>query len=90
MANLSHLPSPLYGTYGWQERANCRGVSAESFFSPDSERRGERLEREKRAKACCRGCEVIDACLRHALVARETDGVWGGLSSRERSLLVLL
>lgn len=36
------------------------------------------------AKQVCRGCPVRRECLEHALAARETDGVWGGLTPEER------
>ena len=39
------------------------------------------------AKAVCRTCKVIDACLKCALDTNQDYGVWGGLSEDERRAL---
>ena len=36
------------------------------------------------AKAICSTCPVREACLEHALSAREREGIWGGATERER------
>jgi WhiB family redox-sensing transcriptional regulator len=36
------------------------------------------------AKAVCSSCPVRQACLEYSLAAREREGVWGGLTERER------
>jgi hypothetical protein len=41
------------------------------------------------AKAVCRGCEIREQCLETALAADERFGIWGGLSTRERDVLVV-
>lgn len=38
----------------------------------------------RKAKAVCSGCTVRVECLAYALLNRETDGVWGGMTERER------
>lgn len=38
----------------------------------------------KPAKQLCSQCPVKNSCLEYALVAGETQGVWGGLSPDER------
>jgi len=40
------------------------------------------------AKAICDLCPVREPCLEYAISAREKDGVWGGLTARERRRLV--
>lgn len=40
------------------------------------------------AKATCRGCQVQRECLKAALSAEETWGVWGGYSAPERKRAV--
>jgi hypothetical protein len=40
------------------------------------------------AKAICQSCPVIQACGEWALETREPDGVWGGMSEKERSNLL--
>ena len=61
----------------WRQRAACRGVDPAVFY-PASE------EEVEAAKSVCARCPVREACLDHALVSRERDGVWGGATERER------
>jgi len=65
----------------WRDLAACRGIEPELFY-PVSE------EEAERAKEICAVCQVRTACLEHALVSRERDGVWGGATERERRRLV--
>ncbi len=59
------------------------------FFPPASfERKSDRLERERRAKAICAECTARPECLDYALQIREPHGVWGGLNESERSQLL--
>lgn len=72
----------------WQVRAACRGPHAAVFFPPPQfERKHEKLERERRAKAICASCAVTDQCLDYALRIREPHGIWGGLNETERRAL---
>jgi WhiB family redox-sensing transcriptional regulator len=61
----------------WMRDAACR-EHPEVNFHPE---RGERTEP---AKAICRKCLVREVCLEHALEHREHQGIWGGLSPKER------
>ena len=73
----------------WQLRAACRGPQSEVFFPPaQTERKHERLERERRAKAICAECPVVTECLDYALEIREPHGIWGGLSEGERRVML--
>jgi WhiB family transcriptional regulator, redox-sensing transcriptional regulator len=73
----------------WQLRAACRGPQARVFFPPSQfEPKHERLAREQRAKAICRGCPVRQECLDYALRIREPHGIWGGLNEAERRALL--
>jgi WhiB family transcriptional regulator, redox-sensing transcriptional regulator len=66
----------------WPERALCRDmpdVQAKMF---------ERGEAQDTAKLICRGCPVRTECLADALDARIEFGVWGGLTERERRMLL--
>jgi WhiB family redox-sensing transcriptional regulator len=55
------------------------------FFPPHHiERKDERLSRERRAKAICASCPVLEPCLDYALTIREPHGIWGGLNETER------
>ena len=59
------------------------------FFPPPSfERKSERIERERRAKAICAECGAQRECLDYALEIREPHGVWGGLNEAERTQLL--
>ncbi|MCZ7526462.1 MAG: WhiB family transcriptional regulator [Acidimicrobiia bacterium] len=61
----------------WRQLARCRGSDAELFYPAEDDDADE-------AKEICTLCPVRQACLEHALVAREKIGVWGGLTERER------
>jgi WhiB family redox-sensing transcriptional regulator len=65
----------------WQAFARCRGVPAEVFY-PITD------EEAEQPKAICGLCPVREACLEYAISAREKEGVWGGLTERERRRLV--
>ena len=67
----------------WREFARCRGVDPEVFYpvSDDDEAADE-------AKSICALCPVREPCLEFALSTREKNGVWGGLTERERRRLI--
>ncbi|MFI5044391.1 MAG: WhiB family transcriptional regulator [Acidimicrobiales bacterium] len=73
----------------WQIKAACRGPQAAVFFPPPQfERKADRLERERRAKAICAECVAKQECLQYALDIREPHGIWGGLNENERRVLL--
>jgi WhiB family redox-sensing transcriptional regulator len=75
----------------WQARAACRGPESALFFPPAiSESRADREARERRAKAICGTCPVLEECLAYALRIREPHGVWGGRNEVERQKLLEL
>ena len=61
----------------WKERAACRDLDTSLFF-PESESDADE------AKKVCATCPVREACLEFALVTRQNDGIWGGLTETER------
>jgi len=65
----------------WRQRAACQGLDPDIFY-PTSE------DDAEEAKAICAGCAVRQLCLEYALSHRERDGVWGGLTDRERRRLI--
>lgn len=81
-------PRPLLEEWDWQYRGSCRRLPPEVFFPEDSGRTGLRA-REERAKEICRSCPVLTACRSHALAVRETHGVWGAMSARDRAKFLL-
>ena len=73
----------------WQVKAACRGPQATVFFPPSTfERKDEKQDRERRAKAICATCSVKQPCLDYALRIREPHGIWGGLSESERKRIL--
>ena len=65
----------------WERHAACRGLEIDIFYPGDDE---EAVD----AKAICSVCQVRDQCLEHALAVREKEGVWGGLTERERRRVI--
>lgn len=61
----------------WHKRAACRGQGVNLFF-PAS---GASLAP---ARAVCSGCAVFDQCQAAGLADATLQGVWGGLSDRDR------
>lgn len=62
----------------WRQHAACRGIDPDVFYPLDQD------DDDEAAKQVCLACPVRQACLEYALTSRETDGVWGGASERER------
>jgi WhiB family transcriptional regulator, redox-sensing transcriptional regulator len=67
----------------WRDQARCRGVDPQ-VFHPAEEDEAAAAE----AKAICDQCAVREPCLEYAINAREKDGVWGGMTARERRRLI--
>ncbi|MBV8951565.1 MAG: WhiB family transcriptional regulator [Actinobacteria bacterium] len=65
----------------WRDAAACRGCPPAMFFPVDE-------TDDDAPKAVCAACAVRADCLLDALLARETQGVRGGLNERERKSLV--
>jgi WhiB family redox-sensing transcriptional regulator len=81
-----NLPPPQQEQWQWQMHARCVNYPSEVFFPEDG--RGPRLRsREERAKRICLECPVRTKCLQHALTERETYGIWGATTPRERASL---
>jgi len=69
----------------WRDRAACLDEDPELFFPVGN---GDPALRQiDKAKAVCRRCEVVDACLGWAMDSGQDAGVWGGLSDDERRAL---
>lgn len=64
----------------WRTHAACLGLDGGPFFIEDHAGRGGYAT----AKAICAICFVTADCLNYALETRMEEGVWGGLSPRER------
>jgi WhiB family redox-sensing transcriptional regulator len=64
----------------WRADGACRGLDPTIFY-PASD------EEAQQAIAVCERCVVRQPCLEHALANRETEGVWGGTTEKERRRL---
>lgn len=63
----------------WTVHAKCRGMQDALFVEAAD---------QKRARLVCTGCPVKYQCLAEALDNRIEWGVWGGMTERERRLLL--
>ncbi|MGZ7495891.1 WhiB family transcriptional regulator [Corynebacterium sp. ZY180755] len=88
MTLLHLLPGPNADLWDWQLQGACRGENSEVFYHPDGERGRARRMRERRAKAVCAGCPVLEQCRRHAIEVQEPYGIWGGMSESERHRII--
>jgi WhiB family transcriptional regulator, redox-sensing transcriptional regulator len=69
----------------WRAAAACRGDRGIAFYPPTrTERKQERLARERFAKSICAVCPVRAECLDQAIANGERYGIWGGLTFDER------
>lgn len=75
------LSAPILEERPWAVFAACREADADLFF-------GSSRDNERGALAICEMCTVIDACLAHALEARERFGIWGGTTEKLRKRIL--
>jgi WhiB family redox-sensing transcriptional regulator len=61
----------------WRQRGACRGLDPDVFYPASEDDAGE-------AKSICATCNVREPCLEYALANRESDGIWGGATEKER------
>ncbi|MFF2101647.1 WhiB family transcriptional regulator [Streptomyces sp. NPDC058202] len=64
----------------WRQNSACGSSDADALFADSP--------RQKRAKVICMGCPVRTECLAEALDERIEFGVWGGMTERERRVLL--
>lgn len=67
----------------WREAAACLDVQGEVTFFPDKGDLGAIVK----AKAVCAGCPVSDLCLSWSLETNQSQGIWGGHTTKERRKL---
>jgi WhiB family redox-sensing transcriptional regulator len=79
-ADVLALLSALLEPPAWHADAACREHPVSLFFPSSG-------VSAVRAKAICAGCLVRAECLASALDDRETSGVWGGTTSRDRQAM---
>lgn len=71
--------------YNWRRDALCYGKLADLWFPPND--KTNRLSYSDIGVMICEQCPVWEQCLEDGL--EELWGVWGGLTPKERSVLVL-
>lgn len=64
----------------WVSKARCGSTDPDELFVPGAA--------QKKAAVICRHCPVIAECAADALDNREEFGVWGGMTERQRRLLL--
>lgn len=64
----------------WMDGAACCGVDTDTFFPEEPEDEAALAA----ARVYCDGCVARDACLEYALANRIKEGIWGGLSEKQR------
>ena len=70
----------------WRDEAACLPEDPEWFF-PKARIPFVLVEQIDRAKAICARCTVAEQCLEYALSTGQDDGIWGGLTEKERRKL---
>jgi WhiB family redox-sensing transcriptional regulator len=70
------LPEPP----AWMDNAPCASADPEAFFPAHG-------ESAHPARRVCAGCPLQLPCLRYALQENIRDGVWGGLTPKQRRKL---
>ncbi len=63
----------------WRDGAACLESPGVDFFPFPED-----VEAIARVKGICAPCPVAPDCLAYAMETRQADGVWGGLTPRER------
>ena len=82
-----HLTGPVRAL-PWADRALCAETDPELFFG-DTPHTYTTVngDRTMTAKAICRRCPVIVACREYAMADPHLEGIWGGMTDRERAAL---
>ncbi|ANS32531.1 WhiB family transcriptional regulator [Rhodococcus opacus] len=78
-----HRHTPVGAIQEWRLNARCRPTVEHLFFASDNEHLGDRARRIAAAKEICSNCPVLLECRDFAL-HHEPNGIWGGLSERDR------
>lgn len=76
------LGVPEHARSEWEQLMSAIRVPTPCAANPDAWH-GSAAEAEIAARLCL-ACPAMHPCLTYARTADETEGVWGGLTSRER------
>lgn len=69
----------LFEPEPWRDHAACKGMPRDLFFPKHVGK-----STTAAAKQVCASCPVREDCLDYATRTRQTFGVWGGLSEKQR------
>jgi WhiB family transcriptional regulator, redox-sensing transcriptional regulator len=72
--------SPAEARIVWVSKARCRSINPDELFV--------RGAAQRKAAVICRDCPVIAECLADALDNQMEFGVWGGMTVRQRRVLL--
>lgn len=76
-------------TEEWREDAGCKTIGPKIFFADnENSNQSESRKNDRLARSICNKCIVKTECLNYALNQKIQFGIWGGLSSRERNLVI--
>lgn len=67
----------------WMDDAACRGLDPDLFVRVSPKGAGGDTRYDE-ARAVCKRCNVRSDCLEYAIAGRETFGMWGGTTPKER------
>ncbi len=83
----SATPSLTFSTASkdWMQEGACQGLDPNIFY-PDKDADDDSPD-VRAAKAICSMCVVQVECLEYALKTNQGDGIWGGLTGRNRRAL---
>ena len=79
-------PKNLEPAVDWRAASLCRTEDPELFHPVGTTAAA--LSATEQAKAICRRCPSIAACLDHALTTPVHEGIWGGLTEKERRAIL--
>jgi len=76
-------PVPPSDKEAWKNDARCNGLDTEIFFpEPENQKKWQEIVY---ARKKCVSCMVKLACLGYAIRNNEPAGIWGGMTTKERT-----
>lgn len=74
--------------YAWREQGACFNTDSSAFIPSSIALEDTRvLVSYQTALRVCSKCPVITDCLEYAMTTRQSFGVWGGMTPRQRQTL---
>lgn len=70
-----------WGIEPWMDDARCAQIGGDDWFP-------EWGDNERAAKTVCESCHVRQQCLDYAIRHHINDGIWGGVSERQRRRII--